>query len=131
MAPNEVPFKLRSHRGSPCRGADCGDFRWCRGSDGWLGLPTPQPGIVRRHRNQGLHVRHVFLFVFFFISLMWPRGNASSPTPQHTHKHTHTHTHTPNPSTLLAFPLYFNTPLVSPIFLFSLSLSKIVICKGF
>lgn len=35
-----------------------------------------QPLCCRRG-NQPLYVRHVFLFVFFFMSLMWARGNVS------------------------------------------------------
>lgn len=41
-----------------------------------------QPLCCRRG-NQPLYVRHVFLFVFFFMSLMWARegGDVSPPLP--------------------------------------------------
>lgn len=87
MAESEVPFKLFSHSGKPpIEGLTAVTLTGAGAQTGRLGLARPQAAIVCRHRNQRLHVRHVFLFVFFFFVFNVARGMFPPPLPP-THPH--------------------------------------------
>lgn len=151
-----VPTALGLWWHSPCFTHTGTHTRWWALWLRWLSLvPGPrrdgegpeshrQPLCCRRG-NQPLYVRHVFLFVFFFMSLMWARGMfpLSSTTLHPPHPSTlhcvappptpTNHTHLPSPPTN-------SSTFVSPLrLLFSLMLSpphplcfplEIVICKA-